>query len=436
MTDAYDLYQQGRNHLQGGMAAQATVALEKAKKLEPDKASIREALGIAYFRIQRWSEAEAEFRAVLELSPTDDYRPLRARPHAREAGPGCGGERALQARKLALAAERALRRADHGAGRAGAGLKVVLQRVSRASVSVAGEVRGEIGAGLLVLLGVESADGVAEADRLAGKVARLRVFEDDSGRFDRSLLDTGGAALVVSQFTLLADTAKGNRPSFSGRRCIRARGARVRALLRCPPRPRRPRRDGRVRRADAGRARQRRPGHDRPRVSSAALALALGAALLHALWNLLLGGSRDVLARDRGRARLEPGPRGAGGGRDLGRRARGGAVARRVRALELVYFFALAAAYQRADVSLVYPIARGGAPVLVLAWTLAFGAELGASEVAGVLAVAVGVVLVRGFGHGDRVGVAFGVVIALLIAAYTLVDAEGIEFAIPCHTCC
>ncbi len=73
MTDAYDLYQQGRNHLKQGMAAQATVALEKAKKLEPDKASIREALGIAYFRIARWQEAAAEFTAILELSPTDDY---------------------------------------------------------------------------------------------------------------------------------------------------------------------------------------------------------------------------------------------------------------------------------------------------------------------------------------------------------------------------
>ena len=73
MSDTYDLYQQGRDHLKQGMAAQATVALEKAKRLEPEKASIREALGIAYFRIQRWREAEDEFRAVLELSPTDDY---------------------------------------------------------------------------------------------------------------------------------------------------------------------------------------------------------------------------------------------------------------------------------------------------------------------------------------------------------------------------
>ena len=73
MTAAYDLFQQGRAHLRKGMAAQATVALEKAKRREPNKTSIREALGIAYFRIRRWEEAEAEFRAVLELSPADDY---------------------------------------------------------------------------------------------------------------------------------------------------------------------------------------------------------------------------------------------------------------------------------------------------------------------------------------------------------------------------
>ena len=74
---------------------------------------------------------------------------------------------------------------------------------------------GDIGGGLCVLLGVARADGEAEANRLAAKVARLRVFEDEAGRFDRSLLDVAGAALVVSQFTLVADTAKGNRPSFA-----------------------------------------------------------------------------------------------------------------------------------------------------------------------------------------------------------------------------
>ena len=94
-------------------------------------------------------------------------------------------------------------------------MKAVVQRVSRASVRVGEEVAGEIGAGLCVLLGVARGDGPAEASRLAGKVARLRIFEDVEGLFDRSLLDTGGEALVVSQFTLLADTAKGNRPSFT-----------------------------------------------------------------------------------------------------------------------------------------------------------------------------------------------------------------------------
>jgi Flp pilus assembly protein TadD len=73
MTEAYDLFQEGKERLRKGMSAQATVPLEKAKRLEPDKTSIREALGIAYFRLRRWDEAEAEFRAVLELSPTDDY---------------------------------------------------------------------------------------------------------------------------------------------------------------------------------------------------------------------------------------------------------------------------------------------------------------------------------------------------------------------------
>ena len=73
MSETYDLYQQGRAHLRKGRAAQATVALEKAKRREPEKASIREALGIAYFRIRRWAEAEAEFRKVLELDPVNDY---------------------------------------------------------------------------------------------------------------------------------------------------------------------------------------------------------------------------------------------------------------------------------------------------------------------------------------------------------------------------
>src|SRR5437762_13601895 len=73
MSETFDLFQQGRDHLRHGMAAQATVALEKAKAREPEKASIREALGIAYFRIHRYAEAESEFRKMLELAPADDY---------------------------------------------------------------------------------------------------------------------------------------------------------------------------------------------------------------------------------------------------------------------------------------------------------------------------------------------------------------------------
>jgi Flp pilus assembly protein TadD len=73
MSETYDLFQKGSEQLKKGMAAQATVSLEKAKKREPDKASIRERLGIAYFRLQRYEEAESEFRAMLEISPNDDY---------------------------------------------------------------------------------------------------------------------------------------------------------------------------------------------------------------------------------------------------------------------------------------------------------------------------------------------------------------------------
>jgi D-tyrosyl-tRNA(Tyr) deacylase len=92
-------------------------------------------------------------------------------------------------------------------------MRVVCQRVSEARVRVAGETVAEIGPGLCILLGIGR--GETETAPLAAKIARLRIFPDADGRFDRSLLDTGGAALVVSQFTLLADTGKGNRPSFS-----------------------------------------------------------------------------------------------------------------------------------------------------------------------------------------------------------------------------
>ena len=93
-------------------------------------------------------------------------------------------------------------------------MRAVVQRVSRADVRVDGKVVGACGPGLVVLVGAGHEDTPETAERLAAKVARLRIFPDEEGRFDRSLLDTGGEALVVSQFTLLADTRKGNRPSL------------------------------------------------------------------------------------------------------------------------------------------------------------------------------------------------------------------------------
>lgn len=101
-------------------------------------------------------------------------------------------------------------------------MRVLLQRVARASVTVDGRVSGEVGNGLLLLLGIAEADGQAEIDLLAGKIVHLRIFEDEDGKMNRSLLDllagetTDAGALVVSQFTLYADVRKGRRPSFVG----------------------------------------------------------------------------------------------------------------------------------------------------------------------------------------------------------------------------
>lgn len=95
-------------------------------------------------------------------------------------------------------------------------MRAVCQRVSRARVTVQGEVVGEIGVGWVVLLGVGPADDEATADRLADKLAGLRVFEDQAGKMNLSVQDVGGAVLVVSQFTLYADSSRGRRPSFTG----------------------------------------------------------------------------------------------------------------------------------------------------------------------------------------------------------------------------
>jgi D-tyrosyl-tRNA(Tyr) deacylase len=93
-------------------------------------------------------------------------------------------------------------------------MRAVIQRVAHAKVEVEGVVTGEIGPGLLVLLGAARGDTAADADYLAEKIVQLRIFSDDAGKMNRSLADTGGALLVVSQFTLYGDTRKGRRPSF------------------------------------------------------------------------------------------------------------------------------------------------------------------------------------------------------------------------------
>ena len=121
-------------------------------------------------------------------------------------------------------------------------MRIVLQRVKSASVTVDGERISEIGPGLLLLVGVATGDGEAEADWLARKVAGLRVVADEEGRMNRSVVESGGEVLAVSQFTLLGDTRKGRRPSFVGAAppevagplfdlfCERLRGAGVRAV--------------------------------------------------------------------------------------------------------------------------------------------------------------------------------------------------------------
>ena len=112
-------------------------------------------------------------------------------------------------------------------------MRAVVQRVTGAQVVVDGEIVGEVGRGLCVLLGVAADDDEAVAERLAGKVARLRIFENEEGRFDRSVVDVHGGALVVSQFTLIADSrARGTGPDFAAAARPSSRRASLRGLLR------------------------------------------------------------------------------------------------------------------------------------------------------------------------------------------------------------
>lgn len=95
-------------------------------------------------------------------------------------------------------------------------MRAILQRVSKANVSVDGQVLGQIGPGLMILVCAMQGDDEAKAEQLAAKVSKLRIFKDDAGKMNRSVVDVKGSALVISQFTLAADTSRGNRPGFSG----------------------------------------------------------------------------------------------------------------------------------------------------------------------------------------------------------------------------
>ena len=137
-------------------------------------------------------------------------------------------------------------------------MKALVQRVSEASVTIGERTVGSIGHGLLVLLGVEHGDDERAAELLARKIAHLRIFADDAGKMNRSVLDIAGSVLVVSQFTLCADLRKGNRPSFIGAAAPELANPLYGTVLRPCRRTGRARRPGRVRRAHGGPPGQRR----------------------------------------------------------------------------------------------------------------------------------------------------------------------------------
>ena len=394
VTDTYDQFQLGRDHLRSGRPAQATVSLEKAKRAEPTSRSIREALGIAYFRLGRWQEAEAEFRVLVELDPSDEFahyalgRALVNQGRRKEALPHVKLGRALRPR---VPSRRRLARIA---------VRAVVQRVLTASVAVGDTVVAEIGTGLVVLLGVASGDTSADADRLAKKVARLRVFENAEGRFDHSLVDVSGEALVVSQFTLIADTSRGTRPSFTDAADPDIAEFDLRPLLCRARRERRAHVAWHLRRADGGVARQRRPGDDRDRP------LTRCRPLPSRSHRVPRRSTRRGTRCSRARGTFEP-PRPSLSSSPScssrrSQRQRGVSTDSAVpwivasATLELAYFLLLTAAYQRSDLSLVYPIARGSAPVLVLAGATLVGVAFGVLQAIGIVLVGAGVVLVRG----------------------------------------
>ena len=154
-------------------------------------------------------------------------------------------------------------------------MRALVQRVRDASVAVDGRTVGAIGPGLLVLAGVAADDGDEDRDWLARKIVALRIFDDESGTMNRSVVDIDGDILAVSQFTLFASTRKGNRPSWSAAAPPEIAAPRFEALRRGARRGAgEAGRDRRLRRGDAGRARQRRTGDDLARLAAPRIAAA------------------------------------------------------------------------------------------------------------------------------------------------------------------
>jgi D-tyrosyl-tRNA(Tyr) deacylase len=141
-------------------------------------------------------------------------------------------------------------------------VRALLQRVHQASVTVEGETIGAIGPGLLILICAMQGDTTAQADQLAAKIAKLRIFKDDAGKMNLSLKDAGGSALIVSQFTLAADTSRGNRPGFSPAAPPRGRPPPLRTFHNRPRSPRYPHGKRGFWRGYGCQPYQRRPGHN------------------------------------------------------------------------------------------------------------------------------------------------------------------------------